>query len=349
MNAQQQMLFVCGAPRSGTTAMQALLTADKRIVMGMERYGSYLNDEFGAQLFTKQRFFDFETDPRDRKRSRPYYEEVAKPNFEAATYIGDKIPLMYLEFDRVTKVFPEAKFVVMLRNILDICNSYQNRKDDPNDDWSLTVDDAVRHWNQLLEFLKSHATDPRVKLVVYEDFYSDIKSYQELYEFLDLSFDEPLNQAYQDILGKTERLEQRRKSALTDLQKIAIFKTANFALYQAILNPAAATSASTAHPSQQDSPATSKPALKGREPMALEAPDLLSAYRLLLGRTDISPQESEALAGLNGQQVLAKLFASAEFQANAFNRELITSLAKQIRDQISNATPKEPSHDNPQS
>ncbi len=40
MNSNHKILFVCGAPRSGTTAMHALLTEDPRIVMGMERYGA---------------------------------------------------------------------------------------------------------------------------------------------------------------------------------------------------------------------------------------------------------------------------------------------------------------------
>jgi hypothetical protein len=327
----QKPLFVCGAPRSGTTAMQALLTADKRIVLGMERYGSYLNDEFGPQLFTKERFFDFELDPRDWKRSRPYYEEVAQVHFDAADYIGDKIPLLYLEFDRVTKVYPEAKFVVLLRNIIDICNSYQNRKDDPNDNWSLDVNDAVTHWNQLLDFIKLHAGDPRIKLVIYEDFYADIQQYEDLYSFLGLGFDDELRQAYQDILEKTDRLEQRRKTALSDAQKLFIYKKANFSLYQSILNKDIANSVA---PKQEV-----KPAAKGREPMSLDEPDLLAAIRIFMGRMDVTKADVDEFTSLDGTQVLAKIFASAEFQENAFNCELITSLAKQITDQLAKNTP----------
>jgi len=328
----QKMLFVCGTPRSGTTAMHELLTADKRIVMGMERYGGYMNDEVGPQLFTKERFFDFESDPRDWKMSRPYYEDVAETCFVEANYIGDKIPLLYRQFDRVTKAFPEAKFVVLLRNIVDICNSYQNRKDDPNDSWSLDVQDAVNHWNELLDFIKLRGSDPRIKLVIYEDFYTaGIQHYKDLYSFLDLDFDDTLSQGYRNILEKTGLWEQRRKTVLSDIQKLLIYKKANFDLYQSILNKGIGIS----------SPVTNevKPFAKARVPMSLDESDLTSAFRIFMGRVVVSKADVDEFASLDASRVMAKIFASTEFQENVFNRELITSLAKQIRDQLVKAKP----------
>jgi len=326
MISNQKMLFVCGAPRSGTTAMQALLTADTRIVMGMERYGSYLNGEFGPHLFAKERFFNFESDPRDLNRSRTYYKDVAEPHFDAATYIGDKIPLLYLEFDLVTKVYPDAKFVVLLRNIVDICNSYQNRKNDPQDNWSLDIDDAVSHWNRLLDFIKLHRADPRIKLMIYEDFYTNIDHYEDLYRFLGLTLDDVLKQQYQSLLGKTERLGQRRQTVLSDEQKLSIYKKANFPLYQSILNYEI--------PSSVSAEPRVKPVVKSRDPMSLDESDLIAAFRIFLGKTDATKAELETFASLNGHQVLSKIFASSEFQSNEFNRELISSWAKQIRDQL---------------
>ena len=326
MNPNQDMLFVCGTPRSGTTAMHALLTEDPRIVMGMERYGGYLNDEFGPQLFTKDRFFDFETDPRDKKSHHPYYGELARTRYDTAIYVGDKIPLIYLCFDQVTRVFPQAKFVVLLRNILDICNSYQNRKENPRDDWALTVTDAVQHWNQLLAFLKKNSADPRIKCILYEEFFADIKCYEDLQLHLGLSFGEAHRRKYQEISSTTERLESHRKSSLTDQQKLEIFRTANLALYQSLLDansPKPALGMPEAKPDAQ-SPAS----------MPLDESDVLSAYRIVIGTSEPSFADTQALAGLNGQQALARMFASPDFQANPFNRELITSLAKQIRESL---------------
>ena len=329
MNTNHKILFVCGAPRSGTTAMHALLTEDPRIVMGMERYGAYLNDEFGPQLFNKDRFFDFETDPRDKKRALPYYGALAKPRYDTATYVGDKIPLIYLCFDQVANIFPQAKFVVLLRNILDICNSYQNRKDNPKDDWALSVADAVQHWNQLLAFLKKNRADPRIKCIIYEEFFSDVKYYEGLHQYLGLSFEEAHQRRHGALVSETDRLEGHRKSSLTDQQKLDIFRTANLALYQSLLD------ASTSRPNVGTPEA--KPAAHRREPMPLDESDVLSAYRIVIGNSEPSLADTQALAGLTGQQALARMFASPDFQANPFNRELITSLAKQIREKLANS------------
>jgi hypothetical protein len=337
MSLNPKMLFVCGTPRSGTTAMHALLTVDERIILGLERFGAYCNEEFGPKLFTKERFFDFVTDPRDKNSLRPYYSEIAEPNFDSAVYIGDKIPLMYLEFDRVVKVFPEARFIVLLRNIVDICNSYQNRKDDPGDDWSLSVDDAVRHWNQLLHFLKTRSTDPRIKVVIYEEFYSNMKVSKDIYDFLGLDFDDALKSKYKNILDKTAVLEQRRKSSLSDTQKLSIYKGANFSLYQSILNSNSSGLNMILADARTSTNTSTTADSKGRNPMALGSSDLLSVYRILLGRTELSTADANELAGLNGQQVLSKIFRSPEFQGNAFNRDLVTSLARQIREQLTPA------------
>ena len=332
MIKNQKMLFVCGAPRSGTTAMHALLTADKRIVMGMERYEGYLNDELGPQLFSKERFFNFESDPRDSKKSLPYYADIAAPCFETSEYIGDKIPLLYQQFGRVIKAFPEAKFVVLLRNIIDICNSYQNLQDDPNHDWSFDVHDAVNHWNQLLEFIKLHGSDPRIKLVVYEDFYTlGIERYKDLYAFLNLELDDVLVQGYRKTLEITQHLEQKRKTVLHDVQKIAIYKKANFELYQSILNKGIASSNPTA--------TEMKTVTNDKNSIALGEADIASAFRIFMGRTHVSKTELDGFASLDGIDLMARIFSSSEFQSNAFNRELITSLAAKIRDQLAKTKP----------
>jgi hypothetical protein len=53
-----------------------------------------------------------------------------------------------------------------------------------------------------------------------------------------------------------------------------------------------------------------------------------------MGRLDVSNKDLDEFSSLDGSQVMAKIFATTEFQDNTFNRELITSLAKQIRDQL---------------
>lgn len=226
------ILFVCGVPRSGTTGLWRLLIQDHRIVLGMERHGSRLRrDSFNADLYDKRSFFDFDTYPNAARIASAYYEREARDCFNSAAYVGDKLPLIYQSYKLVTSVFPSAKFVVLLRNIFDICESYQARFQDAGDNWAFTTADAVQHWNSLLAFLARRGGDPQVKVLVYEQFLSDIHVYRDLYKFLGLSVDNDFEDRYARMLEDSKRLTQRRSALVSDGQKYDVLRTANLDLY----------------------------------------------------------------------------------------------------------------------
>lgn len=314
----RNLLFVCGAPRSGTTAMHSLLTGDERIVLGMERYGAYLGSDFGEGLFNKERFFEFDKDPRDKTRGAANYLIAAARNFDAATYIGDKIPLLYLAHQRVSGVFPNARYIVILRNIFDICNSYKSRKENPKDDWSLDIDDAVQHWNQLLAFISSKKNDPQIHVVLYEDFFTDSAGYKKLYQFLGFDFDEHCEARYINLLEKTKKLEDRRAALISDVQKLGIFKTANLGMYQSLLEHYSAAPALTPQPVANIAKAGP----------VMNVQDVMSAQRIFLGNRTLTDSEINAMVGLTGQDALSYFLQSKEFQEDSFNGRLIVEMAK---------------------
>jgi len=322
--SSRNLLFVCGTPRSGTTGMQALLTGDERIALGMERYGAYLGNDFYEGLFTKERFFDFETDERDKNRKSS--AEAVRHKFDDATFIGDKIPLMYLSHSRVSAVFPNAKHVVMLRNILDICNSYKTRKEDPEDDWELDVGQAVTHWNQLLDFIVSEAKDPNIHVVVYEDFLTDIIHYKNVYKFLGLEFDESCEIRYAAMLSKTKRLEDKRNLLLTDSEKLAIFKSANLGTYQNII-------LGKTEPSPTYSSEKPKEII-GKSDPKLNRQDVIAAARIFLGEQELADATIESLVGATGEEALNYFMKSQAFQDNDFNARLVVGMAKEIRTRV---------------
>jgi len=322
--SSRNLLFVCGTPRSGTTAMQALLAGDDRIALGMERYGSYLGNDFNEGLFTKERFFDFDSDPRDANRKNAAYLEAANRNFDTATYIGDKIPLLYRAHSRVSAVFPDAKYIVILRNIVDICNSYRTRKENPNDNWTMDIDEAISHWNQLLDFLTAEKDDPQIHVVMYEDFFSEITGYKKLYEFLGFEFDTSCEARYYDLLEKTKRLEDRRTLLLNDTQKLMIFKTANMGLYQTLLGH------NTLLPLAKPIAVRAKP--KGDA--TLDRQDVVAAARIFLGDQELTDATIESLVGATGEEALNYFMKSQAFQDNDFNARLVVGMAKEIRTRV---------------
>jgi hypothetical protein len=271
--------------------MHALLAGDDRIALGMERYGSYLGADFNEGLFTKERFFDFDSDPRDANRKNASYLEAARRNFDTATYIGDKIPLLYLAHSRVSAVFPNAKYVVILRNIVDICNSYKTRKDNPNDSWTMDIEDAISHWNQLLDFLVSENGDPQIHIVMYEDFFTDISGYKKLYEFLGFDFDAKCENRYYELLEKTKRLEERRNLLLSDAQKLLIFKSANLSLYQTLLGR------DVSEPFAKTTP----PSPKAKSDATLNHEDVVAAARIFWGKEEVPDDVINTLLGSSGE------------------------------------------------
>jgi hypothetical protein len=229
---QRDMLFVCGAPRSGTTGLWRLLIQDPRIVLGMERHGSRLRKEhFRPELYEKDHFFDFETYPNLARVASSYYQSEAVSRFPSAIYVGDKLPLLFQSYKFFSRVFPTAKLIVLLRNIFDICESYQARLDDASDNWKFTVTDAVAHWNSLLDFLSERGNEPRIKVIIYEQFLSDVRVYRDLYQFLGLSEDEGFAERYEHMLQDAQRLMQRRAALVSDGQKLEVLRTAKLGLY----------------------------------------------------------------------------------------------------------------------
>ena len=90
-------LFVCGCPRSGTTALAKLFSISDDIVLGQERYGKRSHpDNFTLTpaLFEKERFLDVQ--PGDTFYDSldffaRYYENVPW-KLDSCRYIGEKRP-----------------------------------------------------------------------------------------------------------------------------------------------------------------------------------------------------------------------------------------------------------------
>ena len=118
---EKKYLFVCGSPRSGTTAMRNFLANDNRIKMGVERYGNlFFRKPLTTELFEYERFFDLQegdTFYNELNSFSPYYKKIID-NYEGAEYYGDKIPLLYKYLDRLNEAIPNSKVIIMIRNII---------------------------------------------------------------------------------------------------------------------------------------------------------------------------------------------------------------------------------------
>ena len=151
----QDYLFVCGTPRSGTTAMARLLNYHPDIVLGVERFKRhYSQGELDARLrdlFDKDRFFAFSEEDTnvsvDMAFARRY--ELQKQKYDSAIYVGDKWPGFYKTFQSLRRTFFACRVIFTLRDPYAVARSWQMRAVNPDDKWQQMngYKAAVDEWN----------------------------------------------------------------------------------------------------------------------------------------------------------------------------------------------------------
>lgn len=238
MNSKKY-LFICGCPRSGTTALWTTLVSNKKIVLGVERYGSYFshNKTLHQDLFSFERFFDLQ--PGDTFYSNlnefsNYYED-AKVNYPDAIWVGDKIPRLYENFDNLIRDTPSAIFIMPLRNIEEVAMSYKIRQlNNEGDTWpaDFGVKKAIDDWNLSLDVVNARRNNKNYILLDYDDlFYSDSDIFNKLLGFLDVPIDEKFVGTVTWMRKHAIELRKNRVDILSDQEKMEIESLANMALF----------------------------------------------------------------------------------------------------------------------
>lgn len=233
-------LFVCGCPRSGTTALWRLLTRHPQIGMGVERYinkvdGSFI--ELTADLFKKERFFSLRAgdthfpDLTSGGAGR-YYTDLA-PRFEECEWLGDKMPVLYKNYQGLFYRFPNAHVIFILRDIYDVANSFMARLKDKEDNWGHDYKDAVKKWNKSLEktyqFKKKGA---KIFCIDYDELYYSNYEIDKIFQPLGLECFKQLETFYKNEKIFAQRLVNKRIDYLGDEEKKYIEKHSNIELFE---------------------------------------------------------------------------------------------------------------------
>jgi glycosyltransferase involved in cell wall biosynthesis len=141
----ENLVFVFGSPRSGTTWVLRLLSEHPRVVPATEANLGIQTEKratLETNIFNRDRPF---TDAQIRRR----FHRLSLEN--AGRMIVEKTPIHLLFADRIRKVFPEAAFVLVDRDPRDIVNSLVSVGRDPDAWWKGapdTVPAAIRLWSR---------------------------------------------------------------------------------------------------------------------------------------------------------------------------------------------------------
>lgn len=118
--------------------------------------------------------------------------------FRSATFSrwGDKTPLNSFCMDEIVGVFPDARFIHMVRDPVDVVRSYL--KHDEAAPEVTDLESAAKRWrNAVLSVMKFRRKGGRVMDVYYEDFVSDPASeMKKICNFLELKYKNILISSY---------------------------------------------------------------------------------------------------------------------------------------------------------
>ena len=220
----RQYIFICGAARSGTTALWRLVASHKSVALGLERYiNRALSHEFlDPSLFDQERFFRVEADDTfysELNEFHPYYQEL-KSRYQNCSHYGDKVPRLYLHLDRLKTTFPGAKIMFILRNIFDVAVSVNRRAQEGNNwpkDRNYKV--AVRDWNQSLTSVLQRIRDQDILVVEHETLFSGEADARKIFSFLGLDWTDDVESTYRSSIIRGRDIAGRSSDGLTPDEK----------------------------------------------------------------------------------------------------------------------------------
>ena len=216
-------IFLVGASRSGTTILQSLLAAHPSIISFPEtKFFQYLlspsKNSLSLEEGLKKFFIDYIKEPRFLSYFNPNQSELEKSNTLITvldTLATEKNKDIWLEktpqhiyyVDYLEKLLPDALFIHILRNGIDvIASTYEaTRQNSGPDGWSgeWSIDFCFQRWQEAISISYQYAEKNNHILVKYEEFVENPRlTLLNICEFAQIDFDESMLVRYKETAPK---------------------------------------------------------------------------------------------------------------------------------------------------
>lgn len=237
---EKKFFFICGCPRSGTSALWKLFSFHESIAIGLERYILKCIPRFTITEddFKEENFFTLKDQETHFNPLQPpsYYSELRK-RYKNCTVFGDKTPQLYIRYDELNKTFNKPTILFIFRNILDVAHSYQTRFLNPDDSWSKDYTVAIKEWNVSLArtFNAVNNGESSIHILEYEKLFFEDFDFSNIFDALELEQSINFDSGYHTLKEETIHLDNSRSIAFTSQQKKEILSKANIALYKKLI------------------------------------------------------------------------------------------------------------------
>jgi len=216
-------LFLVSLPRSGSTMVQAVLSNHLRISTCPEPWVQLIRAAFSRPDLIRARFgwgwsldalagcnpeagLQQEVEKLISDKADQLYSDLSDDN---TAYFLDKTPRYYFILEELYQRYPEARFVILKRDLISVLASIKKtwlagRSIEALDAYSY---DLIEGPLLLDQFIKERGGSPRVKVLTYEDMVkAPNEGFGSLFDWLDLDFKEELldygdNRSFRGSLG----------------------------------------------------------------------------------------------------------------------------------------------------
>ncbi len=245
-------LFIIGNPRSGTSLLRVMLTSHPSICIPPEcGFIQWWHEKYKDwKVEFNQDKLKLESNISDIQSSRKFetwnlksneikevilvnkptnYSEIslciiaayAQNQKKEAIYLGDKNNYYLGHLSLINSIFPDAKFVFIVRDGRDVACSYlainkMNIHSIYKPNLPHDINEIAKEWvanNHLMNDFIDENTARNIFLLKYEDLVKETKSsLSDLCNFLEISFSEKMLTYYQQQLEPVETIEWKRKT-----------------------------------------------------------------------------------------------------------------------------------------
>jgi len=146
--------------------------------------------------------------------------------------------MIFKNYDYLFDTFDNVRIIFLLRNIIDVCQSWENRRThsiQTNGKWPFErgCEEAVAEWNLSLAYtIEALAKYPDQILVVqYEDLYNKEALLPEIFNFITLEITENVSNFWKQNNLEWNRRDKNRLIRLSSSQKRFICANADFNKY----------------------------------------------------------------------------------------------------------------------
>lgn len=208
-NYNSDPVFLIGFPRSGTTLLDTILRTHNLIEVIEEKP---IVDRLLREIEknTGNSFSNLEEiDELGIKNLKDFYNSERENyiKFDEEKIYVDKFPLNIVYLAEINKIFPDAKYILALRNPRDSVLSCFMQSFTPNDAMSnmLSINDASNLYDKTMELFKIYEKilDLKLHIVKYEDVINNFEpKIKDLLNFLQVEWTDNLSEFYKTAENK---------------------------------------------------------------------------------------------------------------------------------------------------